>query len=203
MKQRNIHNLPPPFVAPLSFGWLSLCLAPRPALSSRLRPVTPLFTPLLFGWFVALPRDLAYCTDGCHVASRHAVASCASTPLIRESGRRRLPPLLPPHPSRTTSPSPEQERGLPEHRCFCCHHGARPLPEQGLPHHCHRRGRPCSRPSPAPPPTIAFAARAHRQGVAPRRERVRMDDEQCPRNTIGVRPECRLCEPVVTRLTQN
>jgi hypothetical protein len=27
-KQRNMHNLPPPFAAPLSFGWLSLCLAP-------------------------------------------------------------------------------------------------------------------------------------------------------------------------------
>ena len=54
-----------------------------------------------------------------------------------------------------------------------------------------------------PPHTVAFAARARRQGVAPRRERVRMDDEQCPRNTIGVGPESQLCEPVVTRLTQN
>ena len=54
-----------------------------------------------------------------------------------------------------------------------------------------------------PPPTVAFAARASQQGVAPRRERVRMDDEQCPRNTVGVGPESQLCEPVVTRLTQN
>jgi hypothetical protein len=85
------------------FAWLL-----DPALSSRLRPVTPLVTPLSFGWFVALalPRDSAYCTDGC--VSRHAIASCASTPLIRESVRCRLPPLSPHFPSRTTSPSPEQ-----------------------------------------------------------------------------------------------
>ena len=106
-------------------------LTPPSRLSSRLRPVTPLVTPLSFGWFVALPRDSAFRTNGCRVASRHVVASCASTPLIRESDRRRLPPLSSPHPSRTTSPSPEREREqrLPEHRCFCCRRGARPSPE--------------------------------------------------------------------------
>ena len=181
------------------FAWLL-----DPALLSRLRPVMPLVTLLSFGWFVALPRDSAYRTDGCRVVSRHAVASCASTPLICESVRRRLPPLSPHYPSRTTSPSPERERGLPEHHCFCCRRGARPSPEWGLPRRCRRCGRPRSRPSPAPPlPTVAFAARAHCQGVAPRRERVQMDDEQCPRNTVGVGPESQLCEPVVTRLTQN
>ena len=108
------------------FAWLL-----DPALSSRLRPVTPLVTPLSFGWFVALPRDSAFRTNGCRVASHHVVASCASTPLIRESDRRCLPPLSSPHPSRTTSPSPEREREqrLPEHRCFCCRRGARPSPE--------------------------------------------------------------------------
>ena len=45
-----------------------------------------------------------------------------------------------------------------------------------------------------PPPTFAFAARTRQQGVAPRREQVQMDDEQCPRNTIGVGPDR---EPVV------
>jgi hypothetical protein len=143
-----------------------------PALSLRLRPVKPLVTPLSFGWFVALPRDLlAFRTNGCRVASRHAVASCASTPLICESIRRRLPPLLPPHPSRTTSPSPERERerGLPEHHCFCCCRGARPSPERGLTRHCHRRGHPRLRPSPAPPPPPlpsphALVARAWPQG---------------------------------------
>ncbi len=40
------------------FAWLL-----NPTLSSRLHPVTPLVTPLLFGWFVALPRDSAFCTN--------------------------------------------------------------------------------------------------------------------------------------------
>ena len=53
-----------------------------------------------------------------------------------------------------------------------------------------------------PPPTVVFAVHARRQGVAPRREGVQMDDEQCPRNTVGVVPKSQLCEPVVTRLTQ-
>ena len=55
-----------------------------------------------------------------------------------------------------------------------------------------------------PPPTVAIATRAYHQGVAPRRERVQMDDEQCSGNTVGVRPnKSQLCEPVVTRLMQN
>jgi hypothetical protein len=151
-------------------------LTPPSRLSPRLHPVTPLVTPLSFGWFVALPRDSAFRTNGCRVASRHVVASCASTPLIRESDRRRLPPLSSPHPSRTTSPSPEREREqrLPEHRCFCCRRGARPLPERGLPRRCRRRGRPRSRPSPAPPPphrclprTRPSPGRGPKEGASP------------------------------------
>ncbi len=76
----------------------------------------------------------AYCTDGFHVASR-VTASCASTPLVRDSAQRCLPPLPPPYPSRMTSPSPEWERGL---RCPCM----RLSPVRGLPRHCRCRARP-------------------------------------------------------------
>ena len=170
--------------------------------------MTPLVTPLSFGWFVTLPRDSAFCTNGCCVASRHAVASCASTPLICESIRHHLPLLLPPHPSRTTSPSPEQEQERERGSlniavfvviaaCVRCQSGAFPafaVAAGALVHARHQR---------PPTPTVAFAARARRQGVAPRREQVRMDDEKCPRNTVGVGPESQLCELVVTRLMQN
>jgi len=146
---------------------------PRPLVA--VRTVTPLVTPLLFGWFIALPRDSAFRANGCRAASCHAGASCAYTPLIRECVRHRLSPLSPPHPSRTTSPSPEweRERGLPEHCCFCCHRDVRPLPERGLPRRCRRRGRPRSRPSPAPPPhrclrhTRLSPGRGPKEGASP------------------------------------
>jgi hypothetical protein len=127
-------------------------------------------------------------------------AFCSSVSLVRESIWHRLPPLPPPYPSCKTSPFPEQEQGLPEHRHFRCHHGTRPLPARGLPRHCRchvrvRRQRKAS-------PNVAVIA-PRRQGLAPRGERVQMDDEQCPGTTIGVGPKSELCEPVVTRLTQN
>jgi hypothetical protein len=81
--------------------------------------------------------------------------------------------------------------------CVRCQSGAFPavaVAAGALVHARHQR---------PPPPTVAFAACARHQGVAPRRERVRMDDEQCPRNTVGVGPESQLCEPVVSRLMQN
>ena len=46
--------------------------------------------------------------------------SCATTPLARDSIWRCLPQLPPPYPSCMTSPSPEQERGLPKHCRFYC-----------------------------------------------------------------------------------
>ena len=49
--------------------------------------------------------------------------SCAPTPLLHDSVRHRLPLLPSSYPSLTTSPSPERERGLPEHCRFRCHHG--------------------------------------------------------------------------------
>jgi hypothetical protein len=84
---------------------------------------------------------------------------------------------------RGARPSPARP---PPHCCPCCacpH--ARPLPARGLSRHYRCHGRP----SP---------------GRGPMRERVQMDDEQCPRTTtIGVGPKSQLCDPVVTRLTQN
>ena len=145
--------MPGPFIAPLKFGWFMLAWCLAPTLSLRLCLVTPLVTPPSFGWFVPLPRASAYHADVCCVASHHTAASCASTPLIRESIRRRLPPLLPLHLSSTMSPSPEQKRGLPKHCHFCCPCGARSLPERGLPHHCRCHGCPCFCSSPARGPS--------------------------------------------------
>jgi len=78
-----------------------------------------------------VPSALAYRTDGCCVASRRAAASCAYTPLIRDSVRHRLLPLPPPYPSCRMSPStPEREWGLPEHCHFRCN---RASPKAKLP----------------------------------------------------------------------
>jgi hypothetical protein len=49
-------------------------------------------------------------------------------------------------------------------------------------------------------PAAALVACARCQGIALRRERVRSVPG---RITVGVRPKSQLCEPVVTRLTQN
>jgi hypothetical protein len=64
-------------------------------------------------------------------------APCVSTPLVCDSLCHRLPLLPQPYPSRTMSPFPERERGLPTHHHFCYRRGARPSPARGLPHHCH------------------------------------------------------------------
>jgi hypothetical protein len=141
--------MPRPLVAPLSFGWFSLCLAPHPRPLVVTPPGAASHCTPLCGWFVALPRALTYHTDGCRVASCCATASCASTPLVRDSARCCLLQLLPPHLSHMMSTSPEWEQGLPEHCRFCCRCSARPLLARGLPCRCRHRGCPCSCLSPA------------------------------------------------------
>jgi hypothetical protein len=94
-------------------------------------------------------------------------------------------------------PPPPKHR----HSCFRCCRGARPSPRGASPaiavavaviaHACRQRGA---------SPAVAVVTCARCQGVALRRERV----QSVPgRITVGVRPKSQLCEPVVTRLTQN
>ena len=87
------------------------------------------------------------CLVACHIAQRlnphlvatppgaSASASCCS--LACDTVQRRLPPLLSPYPSRTMSPSPEREWGLPKHHRFSCPRGAHTLPAQDLLCCCH------------------------------------------------------------------
>jgi hypothetical protein len=104
--------------------------------------------------------------------------------------------LSPPLSSSPQFPSPPP----PEHSRFHCCRGAR-RPHAGPPppllppllssRTCCQRGA---------SPAVAVVACARCQGVALRRERV----QSVPgRITVGVRPKSQLCEPVVTRLTQN
>ena len=95
---------------------LSLRLHPAPRPPPFITP-PPFGVPLLFGWLLHCPApqppsrcNSAWCLGLCFLLS---VWRC-------------LPPLPPPFPSCTTSPSPERERGLPEHCRFCCHHSAGP-----------------------------------------------------------------------------
>jgi hypothetical protein len=143
-----------------------LCLASRPScsvscrisqrislsLSLRLRPEPrpllfimpqPFVAPHLFGWLLRCPalqppsrRNSAWCL-GLHLL---LILAC-------DSIRRCLPPLPPPSPSRTTSPSPERE--APEHCCFGCRRGAQLLPARGLLRCCRCRGHHRAHPLPA------------------------------------------------------
>ena len=183
------------------FAWLL-----DPALLSRLRPVTPLVTPpCLVG--------LSHC-PGTRPFVRMIVVLPLVTPLppvhlrfsfvkalgvICRRSRRLIRPVqhLLPQSGSGSGVSLNIAVFVVVVVCIRCQSGAYPavaVAAGALVHARHQR---------PPTPTVAFAARARRQGVAPRRERVRMDDEKCPRNTVGVGPESQLCELVVTRLMQN
>jgi hypothetical protein len=98
---------PVPRLLPFILVWLVVALpgASTSPLVTTLLGAASHGTPLV--WLVGC---IAWClglsTDDCRVASHHATAFCASTPLVRDSTWHCLLLLPPPYPSRTTLPSP-------------------------------------------------------------------------------------------------
>ena len=108
---------PLPCIAPVSFGWLLHFPAPQPlhhimpppgALASAIHHASTFCCTLLVWLVVALPS-----------ASPPILLRCLLL-LVRDSAWHHPPLLLQPYPSRTMSPSKEQEQGLPKHCCFPC-----------------------------------------------------------------------------------
>jgi len=193
---------PPPFVAPLLFTWLSLCLAPwprplvatPPGAASCHTPLIRLFCP------IAQRLGLSYGWLSCCLSSLPSVHLCLS--FVRAFGIvsrcycRHIHPIRHLLSQNRSGASPNIAISfviMARVRCQRASH-AIAVVVCALAH--VRRQRKAS-------PNVAVIARARRQGLAPRGERAQMDDEQCPETTIGVGPKSQLCEPVVTRLTQN
>ncbi len=121
-----------------------------------------------------------------------ASASCCS--LACDSVWCRLPPLPPPYSSHITSPSPEWEWGLPEHRRFCCRCSVRLSSARGLLHCCRCHGCPCACLPPARglPPRCPCRARPL-PGPGPKERASLSGWCLCSGDTVGVGPKSQLC----------